>query len=153
MTQHSTGTREEWLQARGELLERGKQLTRASDEVARQRQELPWARIDEPYEFETPEGSKTLIDFTVFTEVERRTGRGWNFGTPKHADEINVREHEIHGMSTFVLEDGVAYHAYSTYDRGTDAVNGTWQLLDRGPKDRDEGNHPDWPRRRYEFEA
>jgi hypothetical protein len=34
-----------------------------------------------------------------------------------------------------VLEDGVVYHTYSTYDRGTDALNATWQLLDRAPKD------------------
>jgi predicted dithiol-disulfide oxidoreductase (DUF899 family) len=41
MTKHRTGTREEWLAA---LLEAEKELTRRSDELAKQRQELPWVR-------------------------------------------------------------------------------------------------------------
>ena len=52
---------------------------------------------------------------------------------------------------THALEDGVVYHAYSTYDRGTDALNATWQLLDRAPKGRDDENHPDWPRLHDEY--
>ena len=44
MTDHKTGTREEWLAARLELLEDEKALTRRSDELARRRQELPWVR-------------------------------------------------------------------------------------------------------------
>ena len=46
MTTHRTGTREEWLAARVDLLKTEKELTRRSDEVARRRQELPWVRID-----------------------------------------------------------------------------------------------------------
>ena len=38
MTEHTTGTREEWLAARLQLLDAEKELTRHSDEVARQRQ-------------------------------------------------------------------------------------------------------------------
>src|SRR6266702_3117621 len=60
MTDHTTGTREEWLAARLELLEAEKALTRRSDELARQRQELPWVRIDKEYRFETDEGSASL---------------------------------------------------------------------------------------------
>jgi len=60
MTEHLTGTREEWNAAREELLEREKELTSANDEVAKQRRELPWVRIDKDYRFETDEGSKTL---------------------------------------------------------------------------------------------
>jgi hypothetical protein len=44
MTKHKTGSREEWLAARVELLKAEKDLTRRSDEVARKRQELPWVR-------------------------------------------------------------------------------------------------------------
>ena len=62
MTTHSTGTREEWLAARIELLKAEKGLTRRSDEVARRRQELPWVRIDKEYRFETDEGSASLAD-------------------------------------------------------------------------------------------
>ena len=62
MTSRKTETREEWLAARLELLEAEKALTRRSDEVARQRQELPWVRIDKDYRFETDEGSASLAD-------------------------------------------------------------------------------------------
>src|SRR5258707_5100822 len=62
MTDHKTGTREEWLAARLELLEAEKELTRRSDELARRRQELRWVRIDKEYRFETDEGSSLLAD-------------------------------------------------------------------------------------------
>jgi predicted dithiol-disulfide oxidoreductase (DUF899 family) len=60
MTSHNTGTREEWLAARLELLEAEKELTRRSDEVARQRRELPWVRVDKDYRFETDGGAASL---------------------------------------------------------------------------------------------
>jgi predicted dithiol-disulfide oxidoreductase (DUF899 family) len=62
MTDHPTGTREEWLAARLELLEAEKELTRRSDELAQQRQQLPRVRIDKDYSFETDEGSASLAD-------------------------------------------------------------------------------------------
>jgi predicted dithiol-disulfide oxidoreductase (DUF899 family) len=62
MTTHTTGTREEWLKARLELLEEEKQLTRRGDDVARRRQELPWVRVSEEYRFETDAGSASLAD-------------------------------------------------------------------------------------------
>jgi len=45
MRKHETGTREQWLAARLELLEAEKELMRRSDEVARQRRQLPWVRL------------------------------------------------------------------------------------------------------------
>src|SRR5688572_27765181 len=62
MTQHATGTRQEWLAARLELLDAEKELTRRSDELARQRQALPWVRLDKQYRFDTDEGSASLAD-------------------------------------------------------------------------------------------
>jgi predicted dithiol-disulfide oxidoreductase (DUF899 family) len=62
MTTQMTGTREEWLAARLNLLEAEKELTRHSDELARRRQELPWVPIDKEYRFETDDGSATLAD-------------------------------------------------------------------------------------------
>jgi predicted dithiol-disulfide oxidoreductase (DUF899 family) len=230
MTNHEIATREQWLAARRELLEREKELTRRSDELARERQELPWVRIDEPYSFETSEGTKTLaelfdgrsqllvyhlmfgpddtvpcigcsytadnldgavfhlvhhdvtfvavsrapleklqeyqrrsgwsfpwvsaggtdfnLDFSVFTEEGRRSGTGFNFGTARVA-HLDLRGTELHGLSSFALDDDVVYHAYSCYDRGTDGLTGTWQLLDRAPKGRG-GSFEGWPRRRAE---
>ena len=172
MTQHEVGTREEWLAARVDLLEREKELTRRRDKLARERRELPWVAVEKEYTFATDAGEKTLaelfdgrsqllvyhfmfgpsvegwpeagcpgcsytadsldgavvhlphhdvsfvavssapperlnaykkrmgwsfpwvssvgrdfsLDFAVFTEEGRRTGTGFNFGTPKHAD-------------------------------------------------------------------
>jgi predicted dithiol-disulfide oxidoreductase (DUF899 family) len=97
------------------------------------------------------EGTDFNLDFSVFTEEGKRTGEGFNFGTPKHAEEIDLRRDELHGLSAFVLEDGVVYHAYSTYDRGTDALNATWALLDRTAQGR--GEEPaGWPLRHDEYE-
>ena len=230
------GTREEWHAARIALLEREKALTRRSDELAREREQLPWVRVDKEYAFDTNEGVKTLaelfdgrsqllvyhfmfgptvegwpeagcpgcsytadsldgavvhlphrdvtfvavskaplenlnaykermgwdfpwvsygdsdfnLDFAVFTEEGRRTGKGFNFGNAKYAD-VDLHETELHGLSSFALEDGTVYHTYSTYDRGTDALNATWQLLDRAPKGRGEG-FEGWPRRSYEYD-
>src|SRR6059058_1368605 len=62
MPKHKTGTREQWLAARLDLLKAEKELTRRSDELTRQRQELPWVRIDKPYRFDTDEGSASLAD-------------------------------------------------------------------------------------------
>ncbi len=62
MPKHKTGTREEWLAARLELLDAEKDLTRRSDELARRRQALPWVRIDKKYRFDTDAGSASLAD-------------------------------------------------------------------------------------------
>src|SRR5512135_3015875 len=55
MTTHITATRDEWLKAE-------KELTRRGDEIARQRQALPWVRLDKTYRFDTEERSKSLAD-------------------------------------------------------------------------------------------
>ena len=62
MTDHRTGTRDEWLDARLDLLKAEKELTRLNDDLARQRRELPWVRIDKDYRFDTEDGEATLAD-------------------------------------------------------------------------------------------
>jgi predicted dithiol-disulfide oxidoreductase (DUF899 family) len=62
MTSHKTGTPQEWLTARLELLEAEKELTRRGDELSRQRQELPWVEIGKEYSFETDDGTASLAD-------------------------------------------------------------------------------------------
>jgi predicted dithiol-disulfide oxidoreductase (DUF899 family) len=59
---HKKGTREEWLKARLDLLRQEKALTQRSDELAKQRQELPWVRVDKAYNFQTEDGKVTLGD-------------------------------------------------------------------------------------------
>ena len=62
MTTHMTGTREEWLAARLDLLKAEKELTHRSDELAQRRRDLPWVRVDKAYRFETDEGNVSLAD-------------------------------------------------------------------------------------------
>jgi len=62
MTTHITGTRQEWLARRLELLQAEKELTHRSDDLARRRQELPWVQLDKPYRFDTDEGGASLAD-------------------------------------------------------------------------------------------
>src|SRR5258707_9982586 len=60
-TRHKIASRAEWLTARTELLKAEKALTRRSDELAKQRQELPWIQITKEYRFETDEGKTFLV--------------------------------------------------------------------------------------------
>ena len=60
MPSHETGTREERLAARLELLEAEKAHTRRGDELAQYRRELPWVRIDKQYRFDTDDGPASL---------------------------------------------------------------------------------------------
>ncbi|MER8481304.1 DUF899 domain-containing protein [Mesorhizobium sp. M1322] len=253
MPTHRTGTREEWLAARLDLLKAEKELTRQSDKVARRRQELSWVRIDKDYRFETDEGSASLADLfqgrsqllvyhfmfgpdytagcpacsaiaggfdgfvvhlanhdVTLSAVSRarlaklqayKRRMGWTFPwASSHGSDFNfdfdvsfteeqqreegieynyVREaplaeipsrttadgsatfaamsgtdmatytRERPGMSTFVLEDGVVYHAYSTYARGLDGLWGMYQWLDRAPLGRNEAGV--WWRRHDEY--
>jgi predicted dithiol-disulfide oxidoreductase (DUF899 family) len=62
MTGHTIGTREEWLAAREELLKREKEHTRLGDEIAQQRRDLPWVRVERDYRFDTGDGKKPLAE-------------------------------------------------------------------------------------------
>jgi predicted dithiol-disulfide oxidoreductase (DUF899 family) len=53
-------SRDEWLEARVELLKREKELTRLRDEQARRRRELPCVRVEKEYAFDGPQGRVTL---------------------------------------------------------------------------------------------
>jgi predicted dithiol-disulfide oxidoreductase (DUF899 family) len=233
VTAHAVGTRDEWLAARKDLLEREKEHSRQSDEIARRRRELPWVPIEKEYVFETGEGKKTLaelfdgrsqllvyhfmFDFglRVKDESEGCTGcsfvadhfdaalphlngrgvtlvsesiapldrlqaykerMGWEFPwassegsdfkydfgaafteeQQKNGAEYNFR-HVDHpapqreGMSAFAIEDGVVHHTYSMYDRGVEALMGTFGFLDRAPAGRNDGPET-WWRRHDEYE-
>ena len=57
----------------------------------------------------------------------------YNFGTQTFGGS------EAPGLSVFQRDtDGAIFHTYSTYSRGLDALNGTYQLLDLVPKGRNE---------------
>jgi predicted dithiol-disulfide oxidoreductase (DUF899 family) len=62
MTALRIASREQWLAARGALLEREKEHTRMGDELARQRRELPWVPVERQYTLQTADGPKTLAE-------------------------------------------------------------------------------------------
>src|SRR6266568_4556180 len=74
MTDHKIGTREQWLAARKALLAREKEHTRRGDELARERRELPWVRVEKQYAFDAEDGAKTLEELQAY-----RRRMGWTF--------------------------------------------------------------------------
>jgi predicted dithiol-disulfide oxidoreductase (DUF899 family) len=86
MTKHPTGTRQEWLAARLDLLRVEKELTHRSDAVARQRQALPWVRIEKDYVFDTDGGKRSLRDLfagrSQLLVYHFMFGPDWSAGCP-----------------------------------------------------------------------
>lgn len=66
----------------------------------------------------------------------------------------NAKIEELPGISVFARDGDEVYHTYSTYARGLDPYNATYQLLDIVPKGRDEDDlsYPqEWVRRKDEY--
>jgi predicted dithiol-disulfide oxidoreductase (DUF899 family) len=59
---HRVVPHEEWISARTALLAKEKELTHLRDEIARQRQELPWEAVTKKYTFDGPAGKQTLSE-------------------------------------------------------------------------------------------
>jgi predicted dithiol-disulfide oxidoreductase (DUF899 family) len=62
MTDHKVVSPKEWQSVRDELLQREKEHTRAGDELARERRELPWVTVEKEYRFDTDDGTRTLAE-------------------------------------------------------------------------------------------
>ncbi|HYI35350.1 MAG TPA: DUF899 domain-containing protein [Thermoleophilaceae bacterium] len=90
-------------------------------------------------------GTDFNLDFSQFTG-------SFNFDSPGGRTVDTVEGDELMALSSFALEDGVVYHTYSAFDRGTDVINPTWQLLDRAPLGREVGAEG-FPVRRDTVEA
>jgi predicted dithiol-disulfide oxidoreductase (DUF899 family) len=121
---------------------------------------FPWA---------SSAGSDFNADFNVwFTEEQQRAGVDYNYRHEKGFEwrqgqegggqveedkfaamcgtDTPTFQRDRPGMSTFVLEDGVIYHAYSAYARGLDSLWGAYQWLDRAPRGRNETQGVWWRR-------
>ena len=104
------GTKEEWLQARKELLEREKEMTRLHDEVVALRPELPMVKVEKEYVFHGPQGDLSLLD--LFEGRSQLIVRHFMFGPEQEegcigcsmqADSVGNLSH-IHGRdATFVM--------------------------------------------------
>lgn len=79
----------------------------------------------------------------------RTTPDGPTTGAAASGTDVAAYTRQRPGMSAFVLEDGVVYHAYSAYARGLDGLWGMYQWLDRAPKGRNESGF--WWRRHDEY--
>ena len=62
MTSQPVVSRQTWVEARTALLAAEKENTRRRDELARQRRELPWVRVDRNYVFDATQGKVALAD-------------------------------------------------------------------------------------------
>jgi predicted dithiol-disulfide oxidoreductase (DUF899 family) len=62
MTTHAVATREEWKAAVQAVHEREQELGKLDEEIAKQRQELPWVKIEKEYTFDAEGGKKTLVE-------------------------------------------------------------------------------------------
>jgi predicted dithiol-disulfide oxidoreductase (DUF899 family) len=123
MTTHNTATREEWLDARLGLLKAEKELTRLNDDVARQRRELPWVRMDKDYVFDTEDGEATLPDLfrdrSQLIVYHFMYGPDWDEGCPSCSavadgfDEthLHLQNHDVAftAVSRAPLEKLLAY--------------------------------------------
>jgi predicted dithiol-disulfide oxidoreductase (DUF899 family) len=86
MAEHPTVTREDWLEARLELLKAEKEITRLNDDLARRRRELPWVRIEKDYVFDTVDGEAKLADLfhgrSQLVVYHFMFGPDWDEGCP-----------------------------------------------------------------------
>jgi predicted dithiol-disulfide oxidoreductase (DUF899 family) len=104
-------SREEWLTARTELLQKEKALTRAADALAAERRQLPMVRVEKPYVFDTPDGPRTLAELfdgrSQLIVYHFMLGPGWAEGCPScslladHIDPLLV--HLAHRDVTVVV--------------------------------------------------
>ncbi len=62
MSEHTTGTREEWQAARAELAKLEGEYAELERKVTEQRRQLPWVPVEKEYVFDTEDGKKRLAD-------------------------------------------------------------------------------------------
>jgi predicted dithiol-disulfide oxidoreductase (DUF899 family) len=62
MSEHRTGTREEWQEERAELAKLEAEQAEREEEITKKRRELPWAPVEKDYEFDTEDGKKSLAE-------------------------------------------------------------------------------------------
>ena len=125
MTGHKVGSRDEWLAARETLLEREKEHTRLGDELARERRELPWVRVDHEYLFATDEGQKTLADLfdgrSQLLVYHFMYGRSYEAGCPVNssiADGLDGLVAHLHARdATLLLVSRAPLDKLQTYKR------------------------------------
>jgi predicted dithiol-disulfide oxidoreductase (DUF899 family) len=144
----------EWQRASDELLAAEKEATRTLDDIAARRRRLPMVRFENKYEFEGPEGKKTLwatISNMPPAQIEAyKAGKGWTMpflssrGTTFAAD----CGADYFMLSMFLRDGTDIYRTYSTTSRGIDRllfVNNILDLAVYGRQQDWEDSPPGWP--------
>jgi len=108
------------------------------------------AENDWRFDWASAAGSTFSTDFGVsFHDEAASNSEGYNYGGKPFGQEMP-------GLSVFMrLEDGTICHSYSTYARGLEVFNPTYQLLDLTPNGRDEAGLPfsmAWVKRRADYQ-
>jgi len=123
VTPHSVANRDEWLAARVDLLKAEKAATRLNDDLAKQRRELPWVRVEKDYVFDTEDGEATLADLfrgrSQLIVYHFMYGPDWDEGCPSCSgvadgfDEthLHLQNHDVAftAVSRAPLEKLLAY--------------------------------------------
>jgi predicted dithiol-disulfide oxidoreductase (DUF899 family) len=126
------------------------------EELLAYRRRMGWT-----FSWASSAGTDFNFDFGVsYTEQQLAAGAEHNYRridldpsvlpNGGHGDEP-VDAGEAHGVSAFALDHGVVYHTYSTFARGSDALWGMYQWLDRAPLGRNEDGP--WFQRHDEYDG
>jgi predicted dithiol-disulfide oxidoreductase (DUF899 family) len=111
LTGHKVVSRDEWVAVRQELLIKEKEQTRLRDQLAAERRELPWVKVEKEYVFDTPEGKLTLADLfdgrSQLVVKHFMLGPGWKEGCVGCSFEVDHIEgalvHLEHHDVTYVV--------------------------------------------------
>src|SRR5438046_6484828 len=122
---HRVSTREEWLAAREALLKREKEHTRLGDELARERRELPWVRVEKDYRFQADDGEKSLAELfdgrSQLLVYHFMFGPSYQAGCPVNssiADSIDGVVPHLHARdATLVLVSQASLEKLQAYKR------------------------------------
>jgi predicted dithiol-disulfide oxidoreductase (DUF899 family) len=125
VTAHAIGTREEWLAARDRLLVREKEHTRLGDELARERRELPWVRVEKDFRFDTDDGEKGLGELfdgrSQLLVYHFMFGPSYQVGCPVNssmADAVDPLLPHVHARdATFVFVSQAPLEKLQAYKR------------------------------------
>jgi predicted dithiol-disulfide oxidoreductase (DUF899 family) len=125
MQQHKVVSEAEWLAARKAHLAAEKEFTRARDELARRRRDLPWVKVEKNYVFEGPDGKETLADLfgdkSQLIVYHFMLGPGWEEGCPScsylsdHWDAATV--HLAHRDVSFAVVSRAPYAEIAAFKK------------------------------------
>ncbi len=62
MTGHKVVSQEEWVKARVAFMAKEKEFTHLREQLAEQRRQLPWVKVEKDYAFQSDKGTVTLAD-------------------------------------------------------------------------------------------